>query len=205
MNRLSTITILTAITLFMFSCSTLSVSQKRYSNGLNIALNNKADEMNTLLEKAKRENAKSEKRIAQLNLQSLAGGQATVLAPELKEITGLATTLNTSTAEQITAPQVTTIAAAAARQAQQIMQQSTVKLNPLQKLAIKKAAKQLSKKGSAMDGTNTVLLVILALLLPPLAVYLYEGAWTKRCTINLILTLLCLIPGVIHALIVVLS
>jgi uncharacterized membrane protein YqaE (UPF0057 family) len=52
---------------------------------------------------------------------------------------------------------------------------------------------------------DKVLLVILALFLPPLAVYLYEGSWTKRCTTNLILTLLCGLPGLIHALIVILE
>ncbi|MFN6380213.1 MAG: YqaE/Pmp3 family membrane protein [Flavobacteriales bacterium] len=53
---------------------------------------------------------------------------------------------------------------------------------------------------------DTVLLVILAILLPPLAMYLYEGeTWTSRCTLNLILTLLCGLPGVIHALVVILG
>lgn len=52
---------------------------------------------------------------------------------------------------------------------------------------------------------DTVLLVILAFLLPPLAVYLYEGSWTSRCTVNLILTLLCGLPGVIHALVIILG
>jgi uncharacterized membrane protein YqaE (UPF0057 family) len=57
----------------------------------------------------------------------------------------------------------------------------------------------------APDEVDKVLLVILAILIPPLAMYLYEGAWTSRCTVNLILTLLCGIPGVIHALIVILG
>lgn len=52
---------------------------------------------------------------------------------------------------------------------------------------------------------DTVLLVILAFFIPPLAVYLYEDSWTKRCTINLILTLLCGLPGLIHALVVILG
>jgi uncharacterized membrane protein YqaE (UPF0057 family) len=55
------------------------------------------------------------------------------------------------------------------------------------------------------DEPDKVLLVILAFFLPPLAVYLYEGSWTKRCTTNLILTLLCGLPGLIHALIVILE
>lgn len=53
--------------------------------------------------------------------------------------------------------------------------------------------------------TDQVLLVVLCFLLPPLAVYLYEGSWTERCTVNLILSLLCGIPGIIHALIVILE
>jgi uncharacterized membrane protein YqaE (UPF0057 family) len=55
------------------------------------------------------------------------------------------------------------------------------------------------------DKPDQVVLIILAIFIPPLAVYLYEGSWTKRCTVNLILTLLCGLPGMIHALIVVLE
>ena len=53
---------------------------------------------------------------------------------------------------------------------------------------------------------ETILLVILCFFLPPLAVYFHEGKnWTTRCWINLILTLIFFIPGVIHGLIVVLE
>lgn len=48
--------------------------------------------------------------------------------------------------------------------------------------------------------TNTLLLVILCFLLPPLAVYLkYDDAGTPFI-VNLILTIFFWIPGVIHAL-----
>ena len=50
------------------------------------------------------------------------------------------------------------------------------------------------------SDTNTILLVILSFLLPPLAVYLvYEEIGTPFL-VNLILTILFWIPGVIHAL-----
>jgi uncharacterized membrane protein YqaE (UPF0057 family) len=55
------------------------------------------------------------------------------------------------------------------------------------------------------DQPDKVLLIVIAFFIPPLAVYLYEGSWTKRCTTNLILTLLCGLPGLIHALIVILE
>jgi uncharacterized membrane protein YqaE (UPF0057 family) len=62
-----------------------------------------------------------------------------------------------------------------------------------------------SNDAASSSEPDMVLLIILAIFIPPLAVYLYEGDWTKRCTVNLILTLLCGIPGIIHALIVILE
>lgn len=59
------------------------------------------------------------------------------------------------------------------------------------------------KKEKASD--TTILLVILAILLPPLAVGIYEGGLTSRFWISLLLTLLFWIPGVIYALIVILE
>ncbi|ORX76632.1 UPF0057-domain-containing protein [Anaeromyces robustus] len=49
-----------------------------------------------------------------------------------------------------------------------------------------------------------ILKIILCFILPPLAVFLDRGC---DCTffLNVILTILCIIPGVIHALIVICS
>jgi uncharacterized membrane protein YqaE (UPF0057 family) len=62
-----------------------------------------------------------------------------------------------------------------------------------------------AKKAGKEPSTSTLLLVILAILLPPLAVYLHEGVINNRFWISLILTLLFWLPGVIYALIVVLG
>lgn len=62
-----------------------------------------------------------------------------------------------------------------------------------------------AEKAAGEGGTNTLLLAILAILLPPLAVYLHENAINTKFWISLLLTLLFWIPGVIYALIVVLS
>jgi uncharacterized membrane protein YqaE (UPF0057 family) len=51
---------------------------------------------------------------------------------------------------------------------------------------------------------SKVLLVIVAIILPPLAVALKKGLSTALL-INIILTLLFYVPGLIHALIVVLG
>lgn len=71
------------------------------------------------------------------------------------------------------------------------------------KVAIKEFKAQ--KASGTEASTNTLLLVILAILLPPLAVYLHENVINGKFWLDLILTLIFFIPGVIYALIVVLS
>jgi len=51
---------------------------------------------------------------------------------------------------------------------------------------------------------NNIILVILAILLPPLAVFLNKGAG-KDLLINIILCLFFYVPGILHALWVVLK
>lgn len=58
--------------------------------------------------------------------------------------------------------------------------------------------------GQEVDAELT-LLVILAVLLPPLAVYLKEGEINSRFWISLLLTLLFWLPGMIYSLLVVLN
>lgn len=53
-------------------------------------------------------------------------------------------------------------------------------------------------------GMNKIVLIIIAILLPPLAVFLKSGAG-KDLLINIILCILFWIPGVLHALWVVLK
>jgi uncharacterized membrane protein YqaE (UPF0057 family) len=70
-------------------------------------------------------------------------------------------------------------------------------------------AKKLMKEHKAQEAnaepsTNTILLAILVILLPPLAVYLHEGEFNTKFWLSLLLTLLFWLPGVIYALIVVL-
>jgi uncharacterized membrane protein YqaE (UPF0057 family) len=62
-----------------------------------------------------------------------------------------------------------------------------------------------AKKSGKEPSTNTLLLVILAILLPPLAVFLHEGVINNRFWISLLLTLLFWLPGVIYALIIILG
>lgn len=54
-------------------------------------------------------------------------------------------------------------------------------------------------------GDDQLLLIILAFFIPPLAVYLKYDEAGKPFIVNVILTLLCGVPGIIHALIHVLK
>jgi uncharacterized membrane protein YqaE (UPF0057 family) len=72
---------------------------------------------------------------------------------------------------------------------------------------VKKEIKNFKKekrKGADTD-TNTLLLVIIAIIVPPLAVYLQQGEINTKFWISLILTLLGWLPGIIYALIVILG
>lgn len=75
---------------------------------------------------------------------------------------------------------------------------------------IKETKKQLryfkkEKKAGRAADVDTVVLVILAILLPPLAVYLHQGEINSKFWISLLLWFLFILPGIIYALIVVLG
>jgi uncharacterized membrane protein YqaE (UPF0057 family) len=72
---------------------------------------------------------------------------------------------------------------------------------------VKKAMKQFKadKKAGKEPLASTVVQVIFAILIPPLGVFLHEGAINSKFWIDLLLTLLFYVPGMIYALIVVLG
>jgi len=72
------------------------------------------------------------------------------------------------------------------------------------KTAIKEYKKE-KKAGKADSDTNTLLEVILTILIPPVGVLVHEGGINSKFWIDLLLTLLFYIPGLIYGLIVVLG
>ncbi|WP_439651328.1 YqaE/Pmp3 family membrane protein [Pontibacter anaerobius] len=68
-----------------------------------------------------------------------------------------------------------------------------------EKKELKKEMKEMMRQGGSR---TSVVEIILAILLPPLAVFLHDGIGTSFW-INIILTLLFVLPGIIHALLVV--
>jgi len=71
-----------------------------------------------------------------------------------------------------------------------------------QKQEIKSAVKAY-KAGDMSE--DTLLLVIITILLPPLGMFLYEGEITGRFWISLLLTLLFYLPGLIYTLVIILG
>ncbi len=67
--------------------------------------------------------------------------------------------------------------------------------------ALRQHVKELRKENAS---DNAVLLIILAILIPPLAMFLYDGL-SDRFWISLLLTLLFFLPGMIYTLIVLIS
>ncbi len=72
---------------------------------------------------------------------------------------------------------------------------------------VKKAVKQYkaAKKAGKEPVASTLLQVIFAILIPPLGVYLHEGEINNRFWIDLLLTIIFFLPGMIYALIIVLG
>lgn len=75
---------------------------------------------------------------------------------------------------------------------------------PEQKVKIGVIRKLIRKQVEA-EKTELALLLILAVLVPPLAVFLKEGQINSRFWISLLLTLLFWLPGVIYTMLVILS
>lgn len=75
----------------------------------------------------------------------------------------------------------------------------------LQRKAFKKDLKAKLKQFRQENDTDLLLLVLITILLPPLGMYLYEGAVTNRFWISLLLTLLFYVPGLVYTLIVILE
>ena len=73
-----------------------------------------------------------------------------------------------------------------------------------QRKQFKKQLKEKLKELRRASDTDLLLLVIIAILLPPLAMALYDGI-TSRFWISLLLTLLFYLPGLIYTLVIILG
>ena len=93
-------------------------------------------------------------------------------------------------------------ATATTKKAQKAFKKETRKTIMKELKTTLKEHRKAKKDGTDSSGVGIVVLVILAFIIPPLAVFLSRGIGTAFW-INLILTLLFWLPGVIHALVVI--
>tara|TARA_A200000113_G_scaffold220576_1_gene230954 strand:- start:310 stop:933 length:624 start_codon:yes stop_codon:yes gene_type:complete len=190
--------------LFLDSCSV----QKRYHRkGFTVNWNNASVNMKKNRKVVHTESIQEDAIVTNnIEKQKLTRNYKTLVSMDIAS-TSVAVPTLTNTAPSIAAQtSVKSQAVTFAHTAKEISKEDAKSTKREAKAIIKAIKKEQKKQGS---NTDPVLLVILAILVPfigaPLAVYLYEGYWTERCTINLILSLLCGLPGIIHALIVILG
>lgn len=80
-------------------------------------------------------------------------------------------------------------------------QPSTVRSLP-DNFVAEKNTWRLDTGNRSAEGVNEVLLLILCILLPPVAVFLFHGALTTDFWVSLLLTILFFLPGIVFALLV---
>ncbi len=192
-----------SMTLILDSCSV----QKRYhrkgftvnwNNGsVNMKKNRKVVHAETIQEEAIVSNSKNKKTLTK-NYEApismdVASALEAISAPEIFNETSVVRE------SQLHLDQTATIVTSA-----KTLNKEDVKST---KKAVKKIIKAVKKNQNQQDSkTETIIYLLLILLVPfgtTISMYLYEGSWTNRVTANLLLTLLCGLPGLIHALVVI--
>lgn len=212
MKRINHILLTALVAVLLSSCGSLSISQKRYSKGLNISL------FRPKVEPASNQIAKADKKKA----EPVAGTPVT--APEsvvYSEETGMT---------ESTSPVVSSVPDANLTTEPQTTVEKKSSKGLLKKAAATVKARQTIKKIAAekrnitQSPTSThepdsdvmlVLLVILCFILPPLAVFLYYEEINNQFWLNVLLLLagvilyawgisgLFLLAALVHALLVV--
>lgn len=181
--------ILSLIAIFILSsCGSISLTQRRYSRGINIdwlayGKSEKPEE-----KKANVAKKKTNPTAANNNTSTVAGAPASAPAENATNIADDNTATVPAT-EKNTAP-------AAAAKASKVKKSSPLSIVKNVKKQLKESShlKATDKVGSTQQTNESdvalILLVILAILLPPLAVFLYFGELNVHFWINLILWLI---------------
>ncbi len=95
------------------------------------------------------------------------------------------------------------------KQILQEVRRSLKSMSPEEKKALKstfkEAIKQMKDKNTTQDDAAFILLIILAVILPPVGMLVYEGELSARFWLSLLLTILGYLPGIIYTLYVILG
>ncbi|CAN5791693.1 hypothetical protein BH11BAC7_BH11BAC7_01960 [soil metagenome] len=188
-KTISTLSVIFLAVLFFSSCSNgrnLSIEKRHYGKGYYVHANGKR----VLTNDTKTADVAA---INQTQVADAVSAEAVVAKVDVLPLNTIAVPVEKSaaTSKNVVAEQVVA------------EPNRTIKKNTIaeQKKEIRHAGK---KAKSATDDVSLVLIIVLCFLLPPLAVFFSEGI-TTNFWIDLILTLLFFLPGIIFALIVCLS
>lgn len=217
MKNLNKIALLVVSVLVFSSCGSISISQKRYSRGLNIDLFVQKD--NQKQDKKEGVRIKPAAPVASVdNIKS----EAELLSVQAEAVSNVPETLNTASEQMLAANtsgvQLKFAVAGKAKRTGKAGVFSGIKTlkSMARPKSIRKAA-SVSHADATHSDVGTLLLVIIAILLPPLAVFLYFGEFETHFIISLLLVLLAggiFLGGgsafwwtlaVVHALLVVLG
>lgn len=188
LRRLLTLAIVLIVGQLMFACN----SAKYYEFAAN-----KPEAYNKAKPKAAPATQEEAPALAEIALQAAEEKAAKAnQEPVLEASTAPVATNTVRKAPVAVAPVAVTEAAAL-----EMVKERLATTTKAEKKELKKELKEALKQDRGGSRTSIVE-IILAVLLPPLAVFLHDGIGTSFW-INIILTLLFFIPGVIHALLVV--
>ncbi|HEY1047191.1 MAG TPA: YqaE/Pmp3 family membrane protein [Bacteroidia bacterium] len=187
MKKTNGILAFAALMILLSSCGSLSISQKRYSRGLNIDWFSKKDEPRKTpqpkikkVKEAPAENAVAENIPATQEFESVEDIQTDQNFQDNSTATETQSAPAQSNATNVKKHDKASKRTAAFK-AKELRKELKQKLNVSKK----------TEAGTESDSDdNLILLVILAILLPPLAVYLFYGSAETHFWINLILWLL---------------
>jgi uncharacterized membrane protein YqaE (UPF0057 family) len=195
-NTFKLIAIAAFSALFMTSCAeSMSIHKKRYSKGYFVASSKKIKSAETI---AKAENTSVEKTqttIKATHSEVIISSNETVAAPILNETFVADNSTNVTITPSKTKSTFNVTEKSVAIESTNVS--NTSNISTLNK---KDLRKELRKSKLAGDE-KMVLYVLLSIFIPPLAVYLQRDLG-KDFWINLILTLLFWVPGIIHALLI---
>lgn len=193
-NKLFTAIAAFAAAAFIFSsCSTtdgLTIEKRRYRDGYYVS-------------KSKRNDNKAEEKQVVLSRETITPQQAAALEQQAVQPETVKGEVQ-PVAEQTTLSAPATPAATSTVNTVTEAKKEEVSVNKKEarettKTAVKQAKKDAKKSA---DDVPDVVIILLCLFIPPLAVYLIKGDIDNDFWINLVLTFLCGIPGIIHAFIV---
>lgn len=218
MKNLNRISIVLVAVILLSSCGSISISQKRYSRGLNIDLFTHKDE--------KPQNKKEGVRLkpaARTAFEAPANAETELLAmqpettPVVEETQSLATEQMSAVDASDANVKATGVTHKAKHKGKAGLFSGIKALKSIAKPQSLSKATSVSKADATHSDVGTLLLVIIAILLPPLAVFLYFGELETNFIISLLLVLLAggiFLGGgsffwwtlaVVHALLVVLG